>query len=292
MKRTRLVTAVLATAGVLGAAGVALGEPARSTELGGGKPLTYTWQATGSGSLALSDAYNAVGCQPGIHDCDDTLILANESGSITVKTSSTDPAAADSDLVIYNSDASGEPGTELQSSGGTTAEETVTTRVVAGKYYLVRIDFAISANGVVDGEATLKPSLTGGGPTGPSGPTGPGGADQPPTVAIAKPKKGKVKSISGTAADDKGITKVEVGFLTRKGKKCYQLTSTKGKRKKVKKCVQPTKFFAAKGTTAWSLKLRKPLKKGKWTAFARATDTAGQTQGGYGKTNRRTFKAK
>ena len=137
--------------------GIATAAPARTVALGGGA-LTASWDATGSGALLTADLMDATGCQPGVHDCDDTLIKAAEAGTLTVKTSSTDPAAVDTDLHLFASNAQGEVGDELQGSAGSTPEEVVSARVKEGGYYLARIDFAASAEGAVQAEAALKPT--------------------------------------------------------------------------------------------------------------------------------------
>ena len=42
------------------------------------------------------------------------------------------------------------------------------------------------------------------------------------------------------------------------------------------KCAAP-KYLAAKGTTSWSLKLKKKLKKGSYVVLVKATDDTGNT---------------
>jgi hypothetical protein len=293
MPRKSVITVLLAAVAAISVAAIALAEPANKVKLGGG---TYSakWEGTGSGSLATQDAMDAAGCQPGLHECYDTLIEVTEPGTLGVKTSnSEDPAckstACDTDLQIFQSDASGEPKKELQESAAATptSEEAVSVRVTTPGFYLARIDYAICASCTVPAEATLKPT----GVVTPPGTGVPG--DAVPAVTAKKPGSKKVKTFSGTASDDKGIAKVHVGIiqLGKKGK-CKDVKAN-GKLKAHKgQCTQPGAWIAAKGTTAWSLKLKKPLKKGKYVLFARATDTAGQTQGGYGPANRKAFKVK
>jgi hypothetical protein len=104
-------------------------------------------------------------------------------------------------------------------------------------------------------------------------------ANTPPTVEIKAPKKKakskSFKSISGTAADNSAVTKVEIAVVKGKGSSCQSMTSS-GKFTKAK-CSAP-KFLAAKGTTKWSYKLKKKLKKGTYLVFVRATDDGGATQ--------------
>jgi hypothetical protein len=237
---------------------------------------------------------DAAGCQPTIHDCYDTLIEVTEPGTLAVKTTnSQDPACkggtCDTDLQIFQSDSSGEPKKELQESAQAdpTSNEAVSVKVAAPGFYLARIDYAICASCTVPAEATLKPTGT----TTPPGTGVPG--DAVPAVTAKKPGAKKVKTFKGTASDDKGVAKVEAGILQlgKKGK-CKDLAAN-GKLKKHKgQCTQPGIWIAAKGTTAWTLKLKKPLKKGKYLLFARATDTTGQTQGGFGPANRKAFTVK
>jgi hypothetical protein len=68
--------------------------------------------------------------------------------------------------------------------------------------------------------------------------------------------------------------------------------TAKGKFVKQAKCDAPTTWLLAKGTTKWSYKLKKKLKKGGYTVFARATDGAGQVQAGFTPANKRAFKVK
>jgi hypothetical protein len=279
MSRIFAIAALVA----LAISSIALAEPARTVKLGGG---TYkqNWESTGSGSLGTQDAMDAAGCQPNVHDCDDTLIEVTESGSLVVKTTdSKSPqcpkGTCDTDLQLFSSDASGEPKKELQESAqaDVTSNETVSARVTPG-FYIARVDYAICASCTIPAEAVLKPSGISG--------------DAAPTVTAAKPSSKKTKSFKGTAADDKGIAKVEVGILQLKGSACKDLKSNGKLAKHSGECTEPGVWMKAKGTTKWSLKLKKPLKKGKYVLFARATDTAGQTQGGYGSANRRAFTVK
>jgi hypothetical protein len=289
---------MLAVTAALGVAGSALAEPAEKKTLGNGV-YTEKWEGTGSGTVGLQDTADAIDCQPGVHECYDVLLNVTEGGTLTVKTSSTDPSAADTDLQLFASNDKGEVkdiNTPLAESAATdpTPNEQVSVKVKTG-YYVARIDYtATGPMAKVQAEATLKtsgpaPATTPPGTTPVAGP----GADAPPVVTAKKPGSKKVKAFSGAASDDKGVKKIEVGILQlgKKGK-CKQLNKS-GKFVAVKgKCTEPGTFIAAKGTTAWSLKLKKALPKGKYVLFARATDTAGQTQGGYGPGNKKAFTVK
>jgi hypothetical protein len=280
--RKSVITALLGILALLAVAAVAMAEPDNKIKLGDG---TYSakWEGTGSGSLAVQNTMDAAGCQPTIHDCYETLIEVTEPGTLAVKTSdSQDPSckagACDTDLQIFSSDASGEPKKELQESAAAnpTSNEAVSVKVSAPGFYLARIDYAICQQCTIPAEATLKAV-----------------GDAVPAVTAGKPGTKKVKTFKGTASDDKGVAKVEAGII-QLGKKgtCKDLKAN-GKLKKHKgQCTQPGIWLAAKGTTAWTLKLKKPLKKGKYVLFARATDTTGQTQGGYGPANMKKFTVK
>ncbi len=276
----------------LAVAAVSFAAPARTVKVGDGT-YTVTWEGTGSGVLGAQDAGDAAGCQSGIHECDDTLIEVTEPGSLTVKTSnSTSPqctggSVCDTDLQIFSSNAQGEVRTELMESAAPTptSDETVTVRVPAPGFYIARIDYMICTSCTVPAEATLKPAVAppGGAPVG----------DAPPSVAVGRPKSKRVRTFTGIASDDNGVAKVEVGIIrTAKKGKCRDLAANGRLKAHKGQCTQPGIWIQAKGTTKWSLKLKKPLKKGKYVVFARATDTAGQTQGGYGTTNRRAFSVK
>jgi uncharacterized delta-60 repeat protein len=112
----------------------------------------------------------------------------------------------------------------------------------------------------------------------------------PPVPAAAKfgsikstQKAKKFKKISGTASGE-GLTKVEVAIqrvdskLLKKSKKCTFVKSSKAATKNFKavkgKCV-PGVWLRATGTTSWSYKLKKTLKKGSYKLYVRAFGTAG-----------------
>ncbi|CAA9491888.1 MAG: hypothetical protein AVDCRST_MAG85-1274, partial [uncultured Solirubrobacteraceae bacterium] len=139
-------------AGVLIAlmASTAFAAPARTVELGYGKTAA-TWQAAGSGAIALAEAHAVVGCQPAVNGCDDTLVQITTPGALNVKTTCTaSPAtplgsAPDVDVHIYESDASGKKGDELGEGGVTFGpNETVTEGVETG-FYVVEIHFTMTA---------------------------------------------------------------------------------------------------------------------------------------------------
>jgi hypothetical protein len=289
MKKT--LAGALAVTAALSAAGIAWAENDHNAGKLGGSTLTATWEGVGSGVLGAQDLADAVGCQPGIHECYDAVIEVTEAGTLTVKTSSTDPTAVDTDLQLFTAAADGTVKEQLQESAQNdpTPAEQVSARVKPG-FFVARIDYTICAACTVQAEASLKPAGT------PTAAPGPGTTpdptqDAPPSVTASKPGSKKVTSFKGTASAD--TAKVEVGLLKLTGKdKCQDVTAAGKTAKHAGKCTQPGVWFAAKGTTKWTATVKKALKKGNYVLFARATDTAGQTQGGYGKDNRKAFKVK
>ena len=290
MKTRKYLAGALAVTAALSGASLAWAEADHNAGQLGGSVLTATWEGTGSGSLATQDAMDAAGCTPGIHDCYDTLIEVTEAGTLTVKTSGGTTPADDTDLQLFTADANGEVKDELQESAQATPtpNEQVSVRVKPG-FYVARIDYAICAQCTITGEAALKPSGTATPAPGP-GTTPDPSQDAPPSVKAAKPKSKKVKKFKGTASDD--TVKVEIGILKTKGSSCQDITSSGKAVAHEGECTQPNVWIAAKGTKKWKAKIKKKLKKGSYVLFARATDAAGQTQGGYGPDNRKAFKVK
>jgi hypothetical protein len=104
-------------------------------------------------------------------------------------------------------------------------------------------------------------------PPTPTPPTPPPPAQHAPAAKITK---ATAKAISGTAADADGdLVKVEVAVVQKTGKRCKALTA-KGTLKKAT-CSART-FLKAKGTSAWTLKLKHKLKKGSYVVYVRVTD--------------------
>jgi hypothetical protein len=238
------------------------------------------------------------GCDAGPdHDCDYTLLRVEQEGTLLVTATPDEPT--DVDLYVYRSDKSGKPGAELGSSSQILdAPEEVSAAVKPG-YYLVEGSFYTAAQGTFTGSAKLTPKaapvdvppVTGGGTTTTPAPA----ADATPTASFGKTpkkaKKGKLKAFKGSATDDKGVSRVEFGLLQIKGDRCKQLTST-GRFVAAVKCAEPTVFINAGGTSKWSIKLKKGLPAGKYVAFVRAVDSAGQTQAGFPAAAKRTITVK
>ena len=186
--------------------------------------------------------------------------------------SSTDPLTPDTDLYVWISDANGTQGKQkaLSAASSPTPNEQVAFDVEEPGYYLIENDYTIVLpGGTYDGEAVLEPGAPGG-----------GGENVAPVAKISSPKSSKAsrkkfKTIKGTAADDTTVSKVEVAVVQVKGKTCKSMKSNGSLSKS--SCTEP-RYVTAKGTSKWSLKLRKTLPKGKYMVYARATDDAGSTQ--------------
>ena len=184
----RRLATIAGLAGVITtlAASTAFAEPARTFEMGHGK-TTATWEAAGSGAIALAEAHAVVGCQPGVNSCDDTLLKVGDAGTLTIKTTGdATPAtplgsAPDVDVHIYESDASGEKGDELGEGGVTFGpNELVVTGVDAG-FYVVEIHFTFTAPAFpVTVEALLEPDAPAAAPAAPK-------ADPPPAAPASEP---------------------------------------------------------------------------------------------------------
>jgi hypothetical protein len=112
---------------------------------------TASWQAAGSGAIALAEAHAVVGCQTAVNGCDDTLVKVTTPGTLNLKTTGTaSPAtplgsAPDVDVHLYQSDASGKKGDEIGEGGVTFGpNETIAEGVDTG-FYVVEIHFTMTA---------------------------------------------------------------------------------------------------------------------------------------------------
>src|SRR4029079_12178459 len=72
------------------------------------------------------------------------------------------------------------------------------------------------------------------------------------------------------------VARVEVAISRKAGKKCRFVASS-GKLGSPRKCSKPV-FLKAKGTTTWSLSLKRKLPHAKYTILLRARDAAGNLQ--------------
>ena len=302
MKKLPLAVALAAASGVIPVA-VAWAAPDRTGVIDA-STLEFKWDGgpvTGGGFASADD--------------DDTLIEVKNEGGGTLKVDFTEVFGGDVDLEIYKSNASGEPNGDTIANDSTVEPNgpSAGSVKVAKGFYLVRAVGFPAAAATYSGTAKLTPAVApaadpaptetpAGGGSGGSGSGGgstgapaPAATNAPPRALIGKlaktVKAKKLKGFAGTASDDGGVAKVEIALELKKGKKCLQLTA-KGTFAKSAKCGGPTTFLAAKGTTKWTFKLRKALKKGSYTLFARATDTSGQSQAGFTAESKRAFKVK
>lgn len=110
------------------------------------------------------------------------------------------------------------------------------------------------------------------------------------TARIKSPGKSRLrrrnlKAISGTATGvGAAVAKVEIALIKlgpRKSKRCVWLRSGKPSFRKVRRpragC-KTQRWITAKGTTKWSLKLKRGLPAGKYKVYARATPVGGLPQ--------------
>ena len=277
---------LLAVSALLTFAAVALAVPARTIELS--TPTTATWDGSGVTGTPIADA-----------TVDDTLLKLAVGGAITVTTSDVGPTGQeDIDVYVYKADASGEPDGDPIAEGAEAGDETVSVKNLSPGDYIVRAFAFLGVDATYKGSVKFVPSAAApadpatapGTPAAPATPA----SDALPEAAITKlarsAKAKRFKTFSGTASDDKGVARVEVALVLKKGKRCTQL---KGRKMvKLAKCTAPTAFNAAAGASTWSFKLPKALKKGSYTVYARAVDSAGQVQGGFNPRNKKSLKLK
>jgi hypothetical protein len=275
-RRLHLLIAAAALLLAAGVAAVAFAAPNRTGTLSAAS-TTYSWDGGPlSGAVVL------------VED-DDTLLKLDAGGDLAVAIEGPGDGLTDLDLYLYASDASGTQGKELKSAATGSDSEKVSVTGLEPGYYLARTESFTALKAMYKGKATLTPS-------GPAAAPGPVAAtDTPPDATIGKlaksSKASKLKKFSGTAKDDKGVKKVEIALVKKQGAKCTQMTAS-GSFKALAKCAAPTSFLAAKGTTSWSYKLKKALKKGSYELFARATDNAGHKQQGFSPKSHKAFKVK
>jgi hypothetical protein len=105
-----------------------------------------------------------------------------------------------------------------------------------------------------------------------------------PRASLLKGRKGasakqRKLSLHGRAADagcGGRLARVEVALSRKAGRKC-RFVAANGKLTKARKCTKP-QFLRAKGTTRWSLTLKRKLPKGRYAILVRARDAAGNRQ--------------
>lgn len=292
--RTRIVGGAAVGLSLLTAA-VAFAAPDRTFEPSAATP-TVEWD-----SAPMSAAVLGVDT-----DRDNTLVKLPAGGGLTIKLSEfSEPtgAGADFDIRLYAADANGDPEGEAlgEALNADFEKESLTVKSLKPGNYNVEINAFATVEGTFHGQITATGATVsgaGGGTPAPApgepvpapAPAPAPAADETPDARIGKIAR-RPKSFKGTATDDKGVAEVEVAVQRRKGRKCTQMTA-KGKFVKQAKCDAPTTWLTARGTTKWTFKLRKKLKKGRYTLFARATDSAGQQQAGFTRANKRAFRVR
>ena len=267
--RTSKITLSLAVALALAAAGTASAADRTGTLSAGSPKFTWTGQI-GVGITAFTTFHDTYPCGMPAHTCDFTLLHVTTPGKVTITTSAPgQPTTPDVDLWVYNSDASGTKGKEKGQSAKSSPDpnEQFSFTAETEGWYLAEADYAIVVGGSYTGEAKLEPGV------------GIEATNAPPAVKISSPKKkaksSSFKTISGTASDDSSVSKVEIAIVKGKGSSCQSMTSSGSFAKS--KCTAP-KFLAAKGTSKWSYKLKKKLKKGSYVVYVRASDDGGASQ--------------
>jgi Bacterial Ig domain len=267
-------------------------------------------EGTGSGDFGALTTYD-VEAAPACQDA--TVALAAGAGATLPLTCSD----ADGDPVtrkIVAGPASGSLGPVDDGAG------TVTYSAAAGSSRTDTVVFSAS-DGTNDApSATVTINISGTDAAGSSAASG--AAAAPPTsTPSATPDKSaphariaqvprrarasKLRVFRGTASDaGSGVARVELALIRLDGKarpaatrsSCNVLTARGGFARQAAKrgvCAART-FITAKGTGRWSLKLRKPLPRGSYVLYARATDRAGNVERTFTTTsgNRRTFQVR
>ena len=111
-------------------------------------------------------------------------------------------------------------------------------------------------------------------------------ANAAPNSYVSSPRAGSkrtIRRITGTTSDDGDVARVGVGLVRRTAKGCVGLDA-KGRWVRLAKCTVPP-MLPARGTVSWTLTLKRALSPGRYVVYARATDTEGAVEGGYGREN-------
>lgn len=286
--RTLLLT-VAATA--LLAAPASAVTPDQTFELGGA--ATFEWQGTDTTAMNISGEAGSAGgsavCGKTPADyCEYVLLKIAKTGTYTI-TFEMDSSSTDIDPVLFASDASATKGEVVNDPAGSVGDaETMGFDADAGSFYLVESAYWSAQNTsyvakvAFEAAAPLDPVVA-----------APAANKAPEAKArIAKSVKAKkLKAFRGSAADADGtVAKVEIGLVQVNRSSCRQL-GARGRFSRAPKC-EPTRFLAAKGTSAWSFKLAKKLKKGRYILFVRAVDDKGTAQAGFTKANKVAFRVR
>jgi hypothetical protein len=265
----------------------------------------FTWDGGPlNGALSTTDVYENVPCDAPGNDCDDTLINVLVPAGHTAQGTVTIAGGTDNDLdlFLYRSDASGKVGDPIQDSAGPDANESLTFDADPG-YYLIRVVAATATDATYKGTVKIvsrpvpgevnygvDPADPGAGGQNGLGPTSLAN-DLAPTTIAKPPASSQSRLLRGTARDRDGkVAYVDVGLVQVRKSGCRTLRPN-GTWVRIRKCSVPT-FIRAKGTTRWSLKLRKRLAKGTYVVFSRATDNLGRREGGFNRRNRIRFVVK
>jgi hypothetical protein len=264
--RLAAVTAVIS----MSMCAVAAAAPERSTALSAATPV-YEWDG---GPISGGPVYS--GSLVTDVRCDNTLVHLGEAGGLRIFATDFAGAtgSADFDLYVRPADdsgaATGDPIARAESAS--LKQEALGVNNLKPGAYLVDVCAFDTVNGTFHGKVTYVGAST-------------AAPDQRPAARVSKPGR-HPRRFTGTARDDHGVAMVEIALQRRKGSSCSQLTSS-GRFSARGRCGAPTRWLRATGTTSWSFELTKRLPKGSYAVFARATDTGGQVQAGYGK---RTFR--
>jgi hypothetical protein len=252
---------------------------------------SFAWDGgPGNGIFATSSVTSQVGCDKPGYDCETLLLNVETPGALAVKIEGQGANTRDIDLHVYQSDASGKQGKLVGEAASDQPVEQVAKANAAAGHYLVVVDYYIALAGTYKGTATLKPPAGAAAAGASSGP-----ANLAPEAKIATPAAGvkvaKLKGFRGTASDDKGVGKVEIGLVRKRGSKCHSL-GVNGRFARQTRCDAPNTWLAAAGASKWTFELRRRLAKGRYVLFARAIDTDGQAQTRFTPANRRAFTVK
>jgi len=232
---------------------------------------------------------------------DDHEIKLGESGALEAEVTSTGPGVLELDIHIVIPDPTGGFDDQIVATGTGPLPKVSVSGLAAGGY-VVRVQGNMNAPANFDAKATLipgpatrpapRPPGASPAPTATPSPTAtpqptptpePAGpvedlSDKPPTASVAKlaSRAKALKRISGTAADDKGVQRVDLALVRRRGRTCTSMAPN-FTFKPAKDCADPASFLIAKGTSKWSLTLRRRLAAGGYTLFVRAIDSANAT---------------
>jgi hypothetical protein len=119
--------------------------------------------------------------------------------------------------------------------------------------------------------------------------------DLPPQAVIRKnglrAKKARRRRATGIARDDHQVVRVEVAVVRKRRGNCREMLAS-GRFSKSRRCRRPRSFLLAKGTTKWSFKARRKLRRGYYVVYARAIDNSGRQQISFGTKSRRPFRVR